>query len=142
MPVVSEAVTVLDLSFDAPDGQVRLVRFLPVDGQVVSGSSPVSVASGVGLNEPDGLDEHAGGTAAGVVDPSLVWLDHRHEQLHDRTGGVELAPLPAFGHGELFQEVLVDPSENVSCLGICSPDLDVADQVTSPSRCLSRASRP
>ena len=59
----------------------------------------------------------------------LVWLDHFHQQSHHGAGSVELAALPAFGDGELFQEILVDLPQHVGGLGLGAADFDVADQV-------------
>jgi len=62
-----EAVPMLDLARDAPDREVhtghppgRVVRLLPVDGDVPGGPAAVAVAGGVGADELDRLDEHAG----------------------------------------------------------------------------------
>ena len=58
MPVVPEAVPVLDLGVYAPDGQIhlgkpecRLVGLLPVDRQVAQSLPTVPVSRGVGLDE-------------------------------------------------------------------------------------------
>ena len=93
------------------------------------GPATVAVAAGVGTDEVDRLDEHAGGAAARVVDPALVRLQHLDEEPHDRAGSVELAALAALGQGELLQEVLVDVAQHVSGAGLGSTDHDVADHV-------------
>ena len=77
----------------------------------------------------DGLDEHAGGAAAGVVDAAFVGLEHFDQQPDDGARGVELAALAALGQGELLQEVLVDAAEDVRGAGLGAADLDVADHV-------------
>ena len=89
MAVVVEAVAVLDPALDAPDGEVHpghapcgVVGLLAVDGDVALGFTRVAVAAGVGADELHRLDEHAGGAAAGVVHPALVWLQHLHEEPH------------------------------------------------------------
>ena len=103
MPVVVEAVAVGDPALDAADGEVHaghapggVVGLLAVDGDSgcclgARGSrsgAGVAVAGGVGLDELDGLDEHAGGAAAGVVDAALVGLEHFDQQPDDGLRGV------------------------------------------------------
>ena len=142
MAVVAETVPELDVGVYAPDGQVHpgeteggLVGLLPIDGQVaerlfsVSDSAPAPVTGCMSLYELDGLDEHARGAATGVKYSSPVRLDHFHQQSYHGAGRVELAALAAFGDGELFQEILVDLSQNVGCLCLSAADPDVAYQV-------------
>ena len=136
MAVVVEAVAVGDLALDAPDGQVHLgespggvVGFLAVDGDVGPGLSAVAVAAGVSPDEFHRLHEHAGGTAAGVVDPAPIGLQHLDQQLDHAARGVELAALLALGAGELGQEVFVDTAQHVLGAGFLVTHLDVADEV-------------
>ena len=66
--VMVEAVAMRDhLGVNAADGQVHfrqapggVVRFLAVDGDIISGFAAVAVAAGVGVDEFDGLHKHAG----------------------------------------------------------------------------------
>ena len=136
MAVVLEAVAVGDLSFDAPDRQVHaghapggVVGLLAVNGDIRRRPAAVAVAAGVGLDELDGLDEHAGGAAAGVVDPALVRLQHLYQQPHHAARRVELAALAAFGQGKLLQEVFVDAAQHVRGARLGPAQLDVADHV-------------
>ena len=106
--VVVEAVPVSDLPADPTYGQVhlgepprRVVRLLAVDRDVAARPAAIAVSAGVGTNELDGLDEHARGSAAGIVDPPPVGFQHLDEQLDDAAGGVELAAPLALGAGEL-----------------------------------------
>ena len=80
-------------------------------------------------DELDRLDEHAGGTATGIVDPASVGLQHLDQELDHAARGIELAALFALGAGELRQKVLVDPAEHVLGAGVLVADLDVADHV-------------
>ena len=85
----------------------RVVALLPVNGDVAD-------APAVFLDELLGLDEHAAGAAAGVIDAALVGLQHLDQQPDDGAGRVELAAALALGAGEAAEEVLIDPSENVA----------------------------
>ena len=121
----------------------RVVRLLAVDGDVAACPAAVAIARGVRADELDRLHEHAGGAAAGIVDPAPVWLQHLDQELDDAARGVELASLLALGARELGQEVLVElgrsrPFERASS----SPTLMLLIMSMSwPSRCLSRAGR-
>ena len=124
VPVVVEAVAVGDLTLDAPDGQVHpgqtpgcVVGLLAVNGNIALGPTAVAVARGVGADELHRLDEHAGGAAAGIVDPALVGLQHFHQQPHHGARSVELATLAALGDGELLQEVFVHLPQHIVSLG-------------------------
>jgi len=66
------------------------------------------------LHEAGGLHEHAAGTAGRVEDAPVEGFDDLDDQLDDAGGGVELAALLPLGHGELAEEVLVDPAEGVA----------------------------
>ncbi len=111
-PVVVEGVALLDPPFDAADREVHLgkapggvVQFLPIDPDLAASAAPVAVARGVGLDELDGLDEHASRAAAGVVHAALEGLEHFDEQADHAPGRVELAALLALGAGELAEDV-------------------------------------
>ncbi len=137
-----EAVDVGDLAGKAADGQVHLgqpprgvVKFLAVDRNVALGLAAVVVAARVGPDELDGLDEHALGAAARVVDPPLVGLDHLHQEPNDAAGRVELTALLALGAGELGEEVIVDAAENVlgAAFLVIHPDVgDEVDELAEP----------
>jgi hypothetical protein len=69
-------IAMADLRVDAANREVhlgqtpgRVVRLLAVDGNV-------SQLAAVGFDELFAADEHAAGTAAGVVDTSLVGSEH------------------------------------------------------------------
>ena len=102
----------------------------------------VAVAAGVGADELHRLHEHAGGAAAGVVNPALIGLQHLDQELHHAARGVELAALLALGAGELGEEVLIDSAQNVLGAGLLVPDLDVADQVDDLAQPLLVQRRP
>ena len=85
----------------------RVVALLPVYGDVAD--SPAVL-----LDELLGLDEHAAGAAAGVVDAALVGLQHLDQQPDDGAGRVEFAAALALGPGEAAEEILVDPPEDVA----------------------------
>ena len=83
----------------------------------------------MGADELDRLHEHAGGAATGVIDPTLIGLQHLDQQLDHAARGVELAALFAFGAGELRQKVFVDAAQHVLGSGCGVADLDIADEV-------------
>ena len=68
----------------------------------------------VAFDELGGLDEHAARAAGGVVDAAVEGFDDLDDQLDDGGGGEELAAFLPFGHGELAEEVFVDPAEGVA----------------------------
>ena len=59
------------------------------------------------------LHEEAAGAHGWVVDAALERLEHFHDQGNDALGRVVLAPLLAFGQGELAEEVFVDVTKDV-----------------------------
>ena len=83
----------------------------------------------MGADELDRLHEHAGGAATGVIDPSLIRLQHLDQQLDHAARGVELAALFAFGTGKLRQKVFVNAAQHVLGPGLCVADLDIADEI-------------
>ncbi len=87
----------------------RGVGLLAEDGDV-------GRVAAVGLDELFGLDEHAAGAAAGVVDAAGVGFEHLDQHADDGARRVELAAELAFGGGELAEEVFVDPAERVAGL--------------------------
>ena len=134
--VIVEAVAVGDVALYPAKRQVHLgqlpsgvVGLLAPDGDVAPRLAAVAVAGGVGIDELHRLHEHAGGAAAGVVDPALVRFQHLHQELDDATRGVELAALLALGAGELGEEVLVHPTQHVFGASFRVSNLDVGDQV-------------
>src|SRR5665648_356238 len=136
--VLVERVAPGDLPLDPPEGEVHVrqapggvVGLLPPDRDVWPAVVVAlhAVALRVLPQELHRLHEHAGRAAAGVVHPTVVRLDHLHEQLDDRARGVELPALLALGAGELGEEVLVDPAELVPGTRVLVADRDVADEV-------------
>ena len=81
------------------------------------------------IDELDRLHEHAGGTAAGVVDPAQVGLQHFDQELDHAARRVELAALLALGTGEPRQEVLVDAAEHIRGPGSLIAHHDVTDEI-------------
>src|SRR5665648_381275 len=138
MLILVERVAPGDLPLDPPEGEVHVrqapggvVGLLPPDRDVWPAVVVAlhAVALRVLPQELHRLHEHAGRAAAGVVHPTVVRLDHLHEQLDDRARGVELPALLALGAGELGEEVLVDPAELVPGTRVLVADRDVADEV-------------
>ena len=95
-------------------------ELLPVDGDVL-------LAAVVAFDKLDGLDEHAAGAAAGVVDFAPVGLDHFGDEIDDALGGVEFAPELALGGGEFAEEVFIDPADGV--LFLILDGVDVVDGI-------------
>lgn len=96
------------------DGEVHLghppgafVEFLTVDGD----GGAVFV---VGVEKLLGLDEHATGSTAGIIDPSTGRLEDFDKHADDAGRGVELATAFSFRTGEFFQEVLVNLAEKIA----------------------------
>ena len=92
--------------FAKPDGVAGL--FLAVDRQFL-----VWVVA-VAFDEVGGLGEPPARAAGGVVDFVVEGFEDLDDEPDDRGGGEELATLPAFGEGELAEEVLVDQPEPVT----------------------------
>lgn len=67
----------------------------------------------VAFNKFIRLHEHAAGTAARVVDDSLVRLDELGDELNDAGGRVELAVLLRTADGKRLQEVLIHAPNKV-----------------------------
>jgi hypothetical protein len=65
------------------------------------------------LHEVRALDKNAARTAGRIINSSMVWLDYFDDELHERGGRIELAALLTFGQGELSEEVLVNPAEDI-----------------------------
>ena len=118
-----------EVGLDAADGEVH-VRQAPGGGVgLLAEDGDVGRLPAVGLHEALGLDEHAGGAAAGVVDAALVGLQHLDQQPHDAARGEELAAELALGLGELAEEVFVDPAQGVAGLAAVALEADVGDHV-------------
>ena len=89
----------------------------------------VGLLAAVRFHEALGLHEHAGGSAAGVVDTALVRLKHLDQQPHDAARREELAAKLAFGLGKLAKEVLVNAAERVTGLSAVALKAYAGDQV-------------
>ena len=131
MDVPVERVRVLgpEVCLDASNGEVHLgelprrgVAFLPEDGQVPQ-------LAPMGKDELFALDEHPRRTAAGIVDASLVGLEHLHEELHNAARRIELAAFLPFAACELREKVLVDPPEDILGTVLLVPQSDLRDDV-------------
>ena len=115
--------------------QVVWFEFLAVDGDV---ADPAAVR----LDEFFRLHEHAARAAAGVEHAALVGREHLDQELDDRARRIELAALLALGRGELGEEILIHPAEQVArlVLGIAEADrADQVDQLAQPLLVESRA---
>jgi len=106
-----------------------MVGLLAKDADVGLCFAPIAVACRMRSNELYRLDEHAAGTAARIVHPALVGREHFNQQADDAAGRVELAAFLTFGAGELRQEVLVYPAEDVLGAVFLVAQSDVADKV-------------
>src|SRR5438876_5595696 len=118
-----------DLAVNAPDCEVHtgeppggVVRLLTIYADV---SDPAAVSRDELLR----LHEHSGGTAAGIVHPPFVRLDHLDKQPDDATRGVELAALLALGACKLREEVLIDTAEGVLGAALLVADTNVANEI-------------
>ena len=111
---------------DAVDREVQpgeppggLVQFLAVDADI---ERPPAV----GLNEPLRLDEHAAGTAAGVIDPAArSGLQHLDEQPDHALRSVVLAAASCPPLRRTAQAVLVDMPEHVTGLARLLAEADL-----------------
>ena len=61
-----------------------------------------------------GLDEHAAGAAAGVVNAAFVGGEHLDQDADNGAGGVELAAFFAFRTGKLTEEIFIDAPEDIA----------------------------
>ena len=93
-------------------------------------------------NEFDGLNKHAGRSAAGVVDPPPVGYQHLDQQPDHAARRIELAALLAFGAREPRKEVLVHATEHVPGASFLVPHPDVADHVDELPKALLVERRP
>ena len=84
------------------------------------------------LHKLHGLHEHAAGTAAGVVNLTLVRLNHLGNQVYDTLGGIELALALTFSQRKLAQKILIDPANNV--LLFVLDGVDIVDGVDQGSQ--------
>jgi hypothetical protein len=112
---VVEGVGVLlaEIALDTANGQIHLgkppggvIRLLTVDADVADLAAML-------FDELFRLYEHAAGTAARIVYSALVGSQHFDQHPDDTAGRVELAALLALGAGELREEILIDPAEDV-----------------------------
>src|SRR4029077_24038 len=117
------------IGFDPADGKVhlgesprRVVRLLTKDRDVVS---PPTVS----FDESLRLDEHACRSAARVIHPAGIGLDHFDKKADYPAGRIELTRLLAFGPGELAKEVLVRSTEDITRGVFCAAQTDIADEV-------------
>src|SRR5438093_2599916 len=83
-----------------------VVCFLAVDGNVAE-------LAAVCFDKFLARHKHSAGTAAGIVNASLVWREHLHQHTHHPGRRIELSALLALGAGKLGKEVFVDAAENV-----------------------------
>ncbi len=104
-------------------GEVHLGQLVGGGGELLPVDGDVFLAAVVAFDKLDGLDEHAAGAAAGVVDLAFVGLDHFGDEIDDALGGVELAPELAFRSGEFAEEVFIDPADGVLLLVLDSVDV-------------------
>ncbi len=81
------------------------------------------------LDELERLHEHTARTAARVVHPAAIRLDHRDQQADHAARGVELAAALALGAGELGQEILIHAAEGVLGLVLFGAQADIRDGV-------------
>ena len=95
-----------------------LVAFLPINGNIAH--PPLMV-----FDELFGLHKQAARPTTGVKNAPFVRFEHLNQQLNDRTRGVELPTLFAFGKRKFAQEVFKDVTENIGTprLGIAQSNL-------------------
>ena len=72
----------------------------------------------------------------------MVGLEHLDEQLHHVRGRVELAAAVAFGAGELLDEVLVDPTEDITRFVGVRAEADLRDRRDQLAESLRGDRRP
>src|SRR5690606_27671997 len=109
--VAVEGVAQLDLTVDAPNGEVHFaqpvrcgVAFLAIHGDVADFSA-------VGFDKLFALYEHSARSTASVVDATLVGLEHLYKQFDNTLRCVELSAALTLRVGEHAEEVFVDLSE-------------------------------
>ena len=66
------------------------------------------------LNEMAGLHKHTAGTAGRIKDNAVVRFDDVNDGLHERGRGEKFAVVLCPLHGELHQEVFVNPPEDIT----------------------------
>src|SRR5699024_11813602 len=103
------------VGIESVDGQVHFchapgtfVEFLAIDGD----RGAVFVMC---VEEFLGLDKHATGSAAGIIDASAGRLEDFNEDAHDIGRSIELTTASTFFPGEFLQEILIHLAEQVTC---------------------------
>ena len=124
MEIVHERILVThaEIGADAADGHVDL-RHLPGVGiGLLAEDRDIAAVAAVGLDELEGLREHAARAAAGIVDAFAGFgTQHLDERLDDALRRIVFAALLALVFGELLDAVFVGAPEEVAVL------LDVAE---------------
>jgi hypothetical protein len=120
------------------DGQVHVgqppghrVGFLAEDGDV-------GLAAVVAFDELFGLNEHAAGAAAGIVDAAGIGLDHLDQHADDGARRVELAAQLTLGLGELAEKVFLHAAESIAGAAPLVLEPDACDQVDQRLHLLRR----
>jgi len=117
-----------NVGLDASDRHVhlgelpgRVVHFLAIDRDVAD-------LTAMGQDEFLGLNEHAAGSAAGIIDSAVKGFEHGDEQADDGWRRVKLAAALSFGAGEATEEIFVNATQDV--LGVCGVGrLDRSDEI-------------
>ena len=60
-----------------------------------------------------GLHNHAARSAGRIINAAVKWFYDIHNQLDNRDGRKELAATPAFLHGKLAEEILIDFTKDI-----------------------------
>ncbi len=92
----------MDEQVHAAQAVGEVLRLLAVEGQVPAV-----------LGEQVGLHKHAARAAAGIEDDATRWLQHGHQHADDADRCEVLAAALPLGRGELADEVLVNPADQV-----------------------------
>src|SRR5262249_30842588 len=102
-----------NIRIDATYRQVHLgqppsgvVAFLAVDGDIADTAAML-------LHQALALHAHAPGTAARVIAPAFVGLQHLDQDAHDRAWGVELPSPLALRPRKAAQEILIDAAKDI-----------------------------
>ena len=98
---------------DTADGEIHLRQFVGGVGVFLPIDRDVLLVAMVRLDEPHALHEHSARTATGVVDFSLVGLNHLRNKVHNGLGRVVLALAFALRDGKLAEEILIHPPDKV-----------------------------
>lgn len=125
----SVGVFLAKVRLDATQGEVHDSQSAGSRVALLTVDADIPDLAAVGFDEFFRLDEHAAGAASGIVDTALVGGEHFHQQTNNTGRRVELPAVLTLGAGELGEEILEDPAQDVLRLARLLLQLNGTDEV-------------